>query len=239
MTLGFASFVAGLLTILAPCVLPLLPVIVGSSLGSKSKYRVLWIMIGLIGSITIFTLILRASTLLISIDPLAWKIISGGILIALGITYIYPTFWDKLSVSLNFSPRSQQLLDKANSQEGIVGAILTGGALGPVFTSCSPTYFFIIATILPANYITGVLYILLYSLGLAVMLGAIALLGRNLTRRLSIIADPEGNFKKILGVVFVLIGLAVIAGLDKSIETAILDSGLIDGILDFESRLLE
>ena len=68
------ALVAGVLTTLAPCVLPLLPVIVGGSVvgvpgASRDVRRALVITAGLVGSVLAFTLLLRASTVLLGIDP--------------------------------------------------------------------------------------------------------------------------------------------------------------------------
>jgi ABC-type nickel/cobalt efflux system permease component RcnA len=65
----------------------------------------------------------------------------------------------------------------------------------------------------------GIGYTLVYALGLALMLTIIAIGGRSIIARFRGIADERGSFKRILGIVFVLIGLAIITGLDKRIET--------------------
>ena len=104
------AFVAGVLTTLAPCVLPLLPVIVGGSVvgvagdgpdpvaasrggATAVRARTRWltdlrrplvITASLGVSIVAFTLLLRASTSLIGIPPEIWSYLSGGILILLG-----------------------------------------------------------------------------------------------------------------------------------------------------------
>jgi cytochrome c biogenesis protein CcdA len=61
------SFIAGILTILAPCVLPLLPIIIGGSLEEKSIRRPIIITLSLAASIVVFTLILKVSTAFIDI----------------------------------------------------------------------------------------------------------------------------------------------------------------------------
>lgn len=238
MTLLILSFVAGILTILAPCVLPLLPIIIGGSVGDNNKAKPYWIIAGLMISITIFTILLKASTLLLDIDPMVWKIVSGGILVIFGLNYIFPAVWDKISIKLRLSAKSNNVLDKASGNSSPIGSLLVGGALGPVFASCSPTYFLIIATILPVNFVQGLIYIVVYALGLGIVMLAISLLGRSLVKKLNVFSDPNGLFKKILGVIFILVGLAVISGFDKVIETSLLDSGYFD-ITRIEQQILD
>lgn len=71
------SFFSGILTVLAPCVLPLLPVILGGSLAGQSKKRPYVIIASLILSLLLFTLLLKASTVLIDVDPIVWDYVAG------------------------------------------------------------------------------------------------------------------------------------------------------------------
>ena len=154
MSLLFASFVAGILTILAPCVLPILPVVIGGSVADSSRrawLRPLVIVLSLALSIFVFTLLLKASTALLGVPQYAWQFVSGIIVIGLGLTYVFPRAWDILSLKSGAALTSQQALSDAGKRSGLLGAIMTGAALGPVFTSCSPTYLFIVAAVLPVH----------------------------------------------------------------------------------------
>jgi cytochrome c-type biogenesis protein len=234
----FTSFISGISTVLAPCVLPLLPIIIGGSVGSKGKFKPYIIIASLALSLVVFTLLLKASTLLIDIDPIIWKYISGGLVTVFGLIYLFPDVWTQINVRLGFSKNSDQLLEKASEKDGIVGTILLGAALGPVFASCSPTYSLIIATVLPVNFTEGLVYIIVYILGLSLVMLAIALLGRKLTKKLTKVADPKSWFKKALGILFLIVGIAIITGFDKKVEAAILDSGYFD-ITKTEQTILE
>lgn len=233
MELIFLSFVAGVLTVLAPCVFTVLPITIGGSLTNQSKFRPYIIAISLGISVFIFTLLIKASTLLIDIHPNFWKILSGGLLVALGIITVFPTLWDRISVAIGLQKVSGELLAKASTKEGILNPILTGAALGPVFSSCSPTYSLILATILPGSFFLGIVYLFFYTLGLVVIILMVALLGQKLTSKLKWAVNPKGAFKRIIGTLFIIIGLAVILGLDKKLETFILDRGF------FNSTIIE
>ena len=62
--------------------------------------------------------------------------------------------------------------------------ILMGAALGPVFSSCSPTYALILAIVLPAGFLFGFLALVSYTLGLAAILFAIAIFEQKLVKKL-------------------------------------------------------
>jgi cytochrome c-type biogenesis protein len=238
LTLLITSFLAGILTVLAPCVLPLLPIIIGSSIEGKHKSGPYIITLSLAVFITIFTVLLKVSTLLLDLDPVVWKYISGGLVLLFGFTYLFPDLWSSVLLKLKISGKSDKLLDKAVAKQGVTKSILIGASLSPVFASCSPTYSLILATVLPVNFWVGLIYIFAYSIGLAVIMLAIALLGRGFINKLKVVSNPNGWFRKSLGVVFIIVGLFVIAGFDKTISTFILDRGFFD-VTMIEQKLID
>ena len=225
MSLLLLSFLAGILTVLAPCVLPLLPVILAGGSDSKNKFKGLIIITSLSFSIFIFTLVVKATTLAFAIDPIIWIIISGAILTLFGLISIFPSLWDLVAIKFYLSAKSDTLLEHSTKSDSWFGPILIGLSLGPVFSSCSPTYMLLVATILPANLLNGILYLLAYILGLAIILLLVSIFGYKITKKLRWGSDPNGLFKKILGLVFVIVGLSIITGIDKQIETLIVSSG--------------
>lgn len=237
------SFVAGALTVLAPCILPLLPVIIGGSSLSTEKNETnslrhaIVICVSLAVSVLVFSLLLKASTLLLGIPQFAWQAVSGIIVILFGINLIFPILWAKISIKLGIENKSNRFLGQSTKKKGIMRDILIGAALGPVFASCSPTYALIVATILPQSFINGLIYLAIYCLGLASVLLAIGVAGQSLVKKLGWAANPNGWFRKTLGIIFVITGLVVIFGLDKQIQTLIIESGLYDPIKRFEQRL--
>ena len=238
MTLALVSFVAGVLTVLAPCILPILPIIIGKSVEDSNKRRPFIIVGSLAVSIILFTLLLKASTLLIDIPPKAWSLVSGFIILFFGFTALFPNLWGSLSNKLKFSAKSDKFLYESSQKKTLWGDILMGAALGPVFSSCSPTYFLILATVLPQNYFVGIIYLLIYASGLSSILLLIAYLGQKVTKRLSGLADPKGWFKKTLAILFIIVGHSIIFGIDKKIEAAVLNDGNFY-LVDFEEGLMK
>ena len=225
------SYVAGLLTALAPCVLPLLPIILGGSLSGekKDKWRPYIITASLVVSLILFTLLLKASTVFIGIDPKVWTIGSGILVIILGFFMLFPDLWARLIGSLGIEHRSQGLLGKAYKQEnGVLSAILIGAALGPIFSSCSPTYAWVIATVLPSSTLLGMFYLTFYVLGVATALLAIALLGRRLLEKIKWASDPKGWFQRGIAILFIIVGIFVATGLDKKVQTYLVEKDFLN-----------
>ncbi|HEX2858451.1 MAG TPA: cytochrome c biogenesis protein CcdA [Propionibacteriaceae bacterium] len=233
------SFAAGLLTVLAPCVLPLLPVIVGGSMDAGGdRWRPYVISGSLVASLLWFTLLLKATSLLINVDPLVWAGISGGLVMALGLAMLLPGWWTWLLRVTTIERRSQgALVRAAGERRGMVSAVLTGAALGPVFSSCSPTYAWVLATVLPTRLGTGLLLLGIYSLGLAASLLAIALFGRRLLSRMRWASDPRGWFQRGIAVLFLLVGLALVTGSSQRVQLWV-DANLPSGVARLEQRLV-
>lgn len=225
MILLLISFVAGVLTVLAPCVLPLLPVIVGGSLASGSRYRAYVICVSLGASVIFFTLVLKASTALIAIPQSAWEIFSGVILLAFGVVMIFPGLWDSLGFVNLMNRSSNKLLASGYQRNSIWGDAIMGAALGPVFSSCSPTYFVILATVLPASLTMGLTDLFAYALGLSGFLLVIALIGQKLVDRLGVTIEPKGWFRRAIGILFIVVGLTVATGAEAGTEAWLLDHG--------------
>ncbi|MBC7981945.1 redoxin family protein [Candidatus Parcubacteria bacterium] len=238
MLLLIVSFIAGILTILAPCVLPVLPVILGSSVNDKkaNKKKTLTIIVSLGVSVILFTLLLKVSTLFIDIPEYIWKIVSGVIILILGLITIFPSLWENKFIA-KLSRKSNIALGRGDQKKSFWGDVIVGASLGPVFSTCSPTYFIILATVLPVSLFLGVTYLLAYALGLCLALFAVALIGQRIVDKLGIAANPDGWFKKILGIIFVIVAIGIFTGADKKLQTYILDKGFFD-VTKIEQNLL-
>jgi len=222
------ALLAGALTTLAPCALSLLPVIVGGSVSGPADgaavRRALLVTGSLGASVFVFTLALKATTALIDVPPSVWRWISGGLLIALGVVAVFPELWDRVSVATGLSSRSARGLSAASRRGGTLGAVLTGAALGPVFTSCSPLFAYVVVTVLPAEPARGLALLTAYVIGLVSVLFAIALAGQRLVRRLRWAADPHSLFRRGLGVLFVVMGVLIATGLMQDVEAWVLEN---------------
>ena len=241
MTLLIVSFLAGVLTIAAPCILPLIPVIIGGSLardGSRPNLkRPLLITLSLAISIVIFTLLLKLSTVLLGVPTLTLQYIAGSIIILFGLNMVFPAAWEQLAVRLRLQPRAMAGVASSQKKRGTAGDILLGAALGPVFSSCSPTYALIVAAVLPQSIGVGLLYLSAYAIGLAVTLLMVVYLGREFIRKLGWLTRPGNTFTRIIGIVFIVTGIAILFGLDKQAQSFILDQGWYAPIEHLEKSL--
>lgn len=238
MILLITSLIAGFLTVLAPCTIALLPVIIGGTLsGSANFRRTLTIIISLGVSVIIFTLLLKVSTSLIAVPESFWELFSGSIVIVLGLTMLFPALWERLSFLASVNASSNKWLAAGFQKQNALGDILIGAALGPVFSSCSPTYFLILATVLPRSLIEGLFYLLVYTLGLCVGLLIVARASQGLMDKLGTASDARSYIKRGIGALFLLLGIGILTGYEKRLELYIAEH--VYDVTQIEQKLLQ
>jgi cytochrome c biogenesis protein CcdA len=135
---------------------------------------------------------------------------------------VFPALWEAVSERLMLGSRSGGRLAAARQRGGVMGEVLTGAALGPVFSSCSPLYGYVVVTLLPAEPVFGLVLLLAYTAGLAGTLLVIAVAGQRVIRRLRWAADPDGWFRRGLGLLLIAVALLVLTGADRSLQTWVL-----------------
>ncbi len=231
------SFLAGILTVLAPCILPLLPIIIGGSVAGGSKVRAYTVIGSLVASVILFTLLIKVSSVFLNVDPDTWKYVSGVILGILGLTMVFPKLWESLPIVGQMSVSSNKVLGAGMQKKSFIGDVIMGAALGPVFSTCSPTYFVILATVLPSNFLLGFVYLMAYSVGLGLALLAISLFGQKLADKLAITSDSRGVFKRSIGVIFLLVSLLIVSGYDKKLQVWV--SSHVFDVTKLEQKLLK
>lgn len=238
MTLLIVALLAGVLTILAPCVISMIPILLArTSDGSKSHSATL-VIVGLGVSIIVFSVLLKSTTLLLGVPSATWAIISGVIIILFGLVTLFPKLWDWVVLKTRLPIVAQQNMSKASTKKGVWGDLLLGASLGPVFSACSPTYALIVASILPVDPLLGLVYLIAFVIGLSLMLALLAVFGRALVKKLGWGINPNGVFRKILGIILLVIGVMIVTGLDKDLLTLLVESGWYDFQIDLESGLM-
>ncbi len=237
MILFFISFLAGVLTVLAPCTISLLPVIVGGNIADgHNKMRALVVTVSLGVSVILFTFILKVSTLFINIPQSFWQIFSGVIISILGFIMIFPSIWERIPFVGKINLDSNRLLATGYKKNNFIGDVIMGAALGPVFSTCSPTYFLILATVLPKSLGAGFVDLLAYAVGLCGFLFVISVLSQKAIEKLGYASDSRGWLKRIVGVIFLILGVAIVFGFDQKFE--VLVSNHIFDVTKIEQSLL-
>lgn len=234
------AVLAGIFTVVAPCILPLLPIVIGASEAGEQRIskRAITVIGSLSLSVIVFTLLLKATTLLIDIPQVFWTSFSGIVILFVGLILVFPSLWATIPFVQKLSIASNKVLGAGYQKKSYKGDMLIGIALGPVFTTCSPTYLFIIATTLPASFIVGFIYLLGFTFGLALSLLLIAYFGQKIINKVNTHIQSTGKIKRLFGIIIVIVGILILTGYDKKIQTLILDSGY-GATIQLEDKLIE
>ncbi len=217
------SFLAGVITILSPCILPILPVILASSVGdSASRRRSYGIVVGFILSFTFFTLFLSSLVKLFGVPADALRTISVIVIAGFGLSLLIPWF-QKLLESLfsrlaNFAPSSP-------GRSGFGGGILIGLSLGLLWTPCvGPILASVISLAISGQVTLDALIITLaFSLGTAIPMYLIIIGGGRSLARVPWLLNNTARIQRGFGVVMILTALLIHYGYDRQFQTYILD----------------
>ena len=223
-TLGL-SFVAGLLSTLSPCVLPLIPILVGAALASHPLGP--WgLATGLALSFTVVGVLLASLGASLGIDQALLREIGAVVLVLLGATLLFPPLHQRFIALTSGLGNAGQGLAARISGDTLGGQFALGLLLGIIWTPCvGPTLGAAITLASQGEslaYVTTVM--LVFGLGAAIPLVVIGLLSRSVLGKVRGRLAKAGDIgKKVLGGLLLLLGLMILTGADKQFEALALD----------------
>jgi cytochrome c biogenesis protein CcdA len=223
MTAIALAFVAGLLSILSPCVLPLVPIVLGAAV-AQHRHGPLALAAGLALSFTLIGLLVAVAGFSLGLDAGVFRAAAAVIMIALGAVLLVPAAQVRLAAA--GSPLSG-LADQYFGQSagaGLAGQFGIGLLLGAVWSPCvGPTLG--AASLLASqgrDLATVAMTMAAFGIGAALPLVGLGLLSRaTLTNIRGRLLSAGKLGKAVLGGAFVVIGIAILSGADKRIEAAL------------------
>jgi cytochrome c biogenesis protein CcdA/thiol-disulfide isomerase/thioredoxin len=222
MTLVVAfAMLAGILTILAPCTLPVVPLILGGA-AADGRRRVAGLLIGF-GLTFIGVTVLLASALAAAGLTTATLRPAGAVVLgAAGLSLALPWFGARLDGFIGPVAQAGTRLAGQSEGSGLIGGLVLGGAIGLIWAPCvGPIMAAVIAIAVSRGPSSETLAIAVaYVAGAAIPLGLIATWGRRATRPLGA-AAARGRLQRSFGIAMVLSSLLVISGHDLSVENQI------------------
>jgi cytochrome c biogenesis protein CcdA/thiol-disulfide isomerase/thioredoxin len=247
--LAFA-FLSGVVTILSPCILPLLPIVLSGGLAG-GKARPFGIVAGFVVSFTIFTLALTAIVQTVGVSPDALRITAAALIGLFGLVLIIPRFgavFELLasrvarlggagSVSKSAGSGARPASEAGSAAEGeagsgrsrargsgFAGGALVGVSLGLVWTPCvGPIMASVVGLALTQRVDGGAVFITLaYTLGTSIPMLAVMFGGRTLLNRVPALTRNTGRIQKGFGVLMVAVGLMIGLGWDQRFQNAVL-----------------
>jgi cytochrome c biogenesis protein CcdA len=218
------AYAAGMLTILSPCVLPLVPIVLASA-AQAHRWGPFALAAGLVISFTGIGFVVATAGVSSGIDSDAFRMLGAVLLVAAGLVLLLP------AAQVWLTRVATPLAAWANSRQarmerfGLAGQAGIGVLLGLVWSPCiGPTLG--AATVLAAQGtdLGGVALVMAaFGLGIATVLVGLALATRGLLARWrGRMMKAGGRGKAVLGGVLMVVGLLVFTGGDKLMEGAII-----------------
>ena len=219
------AFLAGVLTVLSPCVLPLAPILASTAI-AHHRLGPLALALGLALSFSLVGLFVATIGFAIGLDDEALRLAGGLIMLAVGAVLVVP------HLELAFAGVAAPLSNWANERTapfegaGIWGQATLGGLLGVVWSPCvGPTLG--AASALAAqgdNLVSVALVMAAFGLGAASALAALGYGARALISRHRGALNAIGKYgKRFLGWALVVVALLIVTGLDRAIETTLVE----------------
>lgn len=214
------SFIAGVLSILSPCVLPLLPIIVGTALNTH-RFGPYVLALGLTISFTVIGVFIATVGNSLGIEPELFRQVVAILFILFGIVLLSTTlqsFFTNMTNGLGNS--GHQLINKF-STDSLAGQFGLGLLLGIVWSPCvGPILGAAVTLASQGQQLSQVVVVMaIFGLGAGVPLILLGMVSRQMMMNIRGKLFAVGNIgKKILGAIILFVGLLIITGLDKNLE---------------------
>ncbi|MBX9926490.1 MAG: cytochrome c biogenesis CcdA family protein, partial [Hyphomicrobiaceae bacterium] len=224
MTIGissyFLAFLAGSLSTISPCVLPILPLLIASATNSH-RYGVWALSAGLALSFSTIGLFVATVGISIGFDGTVFRTLGAILFLVFGAVLLLPAIDGRLSfISSGLSQFGTELLQKIGP-EGLRGQFLVGLVMGLIWSPCVGPTLGAASTLAAQGQslpLAGTL-MFVFGLGAAMPLLILGNLSRVLMAKLRHRLLITGVVaKKIMGCVLLILGGLVLLGLDKSME---------------------
>ena len=215
MILLFFSFIAGLITALSPCSLPILPILLGAS---TSRLKPLAIILGFVLSFTFFSLLLGKIVQALGIDPDFLRLAAIAIIALFGLVLFVPSlsnWFARVTTPLvEIGAKGQVLSEKWGN--GWLAGLILGGSLGLLWTPCAGPILAAVISLAATQPVTAQLFSVTfaYSLGAALPMLLILYGGRSFLPK----SGHAEAIRRIFGLIMLLTAVAMFFGGDLALQ---------------------
>ncbi len=209
----FVAFVAGIVTAVSPCVLPVLPVVLagGATGGPRRPYA---IVAGLVASFTVFTLTATALLTALGLPDDLLRNVAIAVVAVVGLSFVWPRLGDLLG---------RPFYALARHRPGDTGGgFVLGLSLGLLFTPCAGPVIAAVVTVAATQSLTveAFLITLAYGLGAGIVLLGVAIAARR-GMSLRAMRAHAPAVRRGLGVAILGVVVLMVLGVDKNLQTRV------------------
>lgn len=220
------ALLAGLLSILSPCVLPLVPIVLGAAI-SEHRFGPVALAAGLAVSFTVLGLLIAVAGFSLGIDADALRMTAAVVMAGLGVVLMLPAFQVRVATAAGPVANWTEQNFGGFSTAGLGGQFAVGVLLGAVWSPCVGPTLGAASLLASQGRDLGQVGVTMAAFGVGAGL-PLALLGFAsrpwLARMREKMLAAGKHGKMALGILFVVVGIAIVSGLDKRLETMLVDA---------------
>ena len=228
MPLFLLALLAGVVTIAGPCILPLLPIILGTATVKSHASRPLFIVLGFIISFAAFVVLFSVFGHYLPISASALRTIAAILIGLLGVTMLFPRLQAALFARVGaLASRTAVAMNKGGTTPAEAGpwsGFLLGATLGLVWTPCAGPVLGIVLTLIASNRnVTQAAGLLIaYAIGAGAPMLAIAYGGQAAVTRVHALARYAETIQRVFGVLIIITAVGIYFGYDQVVQTYLL-----------------
>lgn len=214
------AYLAGLLTLINPCVLPVLPIVLTSSLHSDRRAP-LALAAGMGGTFVILGVAVAALGPALGLTADTVSAVAALVMVVFGLALIFPVLGDVFSIATARMAAHADAEINLTQARGLSGQLVAGALLGAVWSPCiGPTLGAAIGMASSGkNLILATLIMLGFASGVSTVILALAYGARGTLRKVMPgLRRAAERSKSVLGLVFLLIGLGLFFGWNRPVE---------------------
>lgn len=214
------AYVAGLLTLINPCVVPVLPIVLATAL-QASKWGPVALAAGMSLTFVVLGVFVASFGVALGIDDLIISRIAAILMVVFGVVLLVPQLSAKFAVATTGLAGSADGKIDTLDRSGIRGQFLGGMLLGAVWTPCvGPTLGAALSFASVGGTLIGAtMTMIAFAAGVSTLILGLGYGARSaLARRQALMRRIAEKSRPILGIVFILVGLAIVFRVHHAIE---------------------
>lgn len=216
------AFLAGIVTVLSPCIFPLLPIILSSS-DTSGKQKPLGVVTGFILSFTFFTLFLATIVQYSGIPADSLRVFAVFVLLIFGLSLLSNAIQARIEIIFS---KFANLMPVSKNKTGFVGGVLIGISLGLLWTPCVGPILASVISLAITGAVTAQAFLitLAYAFGTGIPMLLIMFAGSTALKKVPWLVNNTGRIQKGFGVLMLLTAVCIFFGIDRRFQTYILNT---------------
>lgn len=221
----FIALAAGMLSTLSPCVLPLLPVIIGSAI-HEHRYGPFAVAAGMSASFAVIGTALASAGARLGVGQGDFQLVAAIVLVLIGVVLLSKKLQERFAVAASGASGAGSQILSALNPGGLRGQFLVGLLLGLIWSPCvGPTLGAAITLASQGRDLPQIVAMMaVFGLGAGLPIALLGMLSRQAMLKMRGKLQGAGSWgKNVLGVLFIAIGMLTLTGWDKPVEVFLLD----------------